>query len=54
LSGNDIIGVFQASLKMILEKKEFELINEDERRKKGNNYKNSGIIQFSHVLRYKN
>jgi len=43
---NDFIGSFKTTTNEILEKKEFELINEKKKRKKGSEYNNSGILKI--------
>ncbi len=42
---NDLIGIFKTTTRELLDKKEFELINEKKKRKKGSEYKNSGILR---------
>jgi len=52
-SNNDLIGIFKASTRMILEKKKFELINDKKKEKKKEKYTNSGVISFDKFIREK-
>jgi len=53
-SDNDIIGVFRASARMMMEQKSFPLINDKKKAKKGNKYTNSGVLNFDRIDRTKN
>ncbi|OUM69092.1 hypothetical protein PIROE2DRAFT_57614 [Piromyces sp. E2] len=54
-SDNDLIGVFMATGRMILESNaKFDVINERKKAKKGKKYTNSGVIIFDRVERVKN
>jgi len=45
-SSNDLIGTFKTTTKEILSQKEFEIINDKKKRKKGSAYNNSGILRI--------
>jgi len=53
-SDNDLIGVFSASTRMIMEQSRYQVINEKKKAKKGKKYTDSGTISFDKVERIKN